>query len=212
MIEEKDTVLNDSSLPTEDEAAATQAIPEDMAADIPANGAGESAADDKNGKKAAMAEIARLESALEAAQRQLEEQKKAYAVLNDKYLRMMAEYDNYRKRVAKERQALGNEIAADVIADILPIYDNLERAIGFSDAEKVAEGLTLIYKSFTETLKKLGVAEIEALGCPFDPNLHNAVLHVEDEAYGENVVIDVLQKGYIKGDRIIRHAMVKVAN
>ncbi|NLK38894.1 MAG: nucleotide exchange factor GrpE [Clostridiales bacterium] len=205
MIEEKGEVLNENSIPADNEAKT----------ELTGGESSENIADKKNKKrddKASKAEIVRLEAALREANKQLDEMKKEHDALNERYLRMMAEYDNYRKRVTKERQSLSNDIAADVIADILPIYDDLERASAFSDAEKVAEGLALICKSFSDTLAKLGVTEIEALGCSFDPNIHNAVLHIEDEAYGENVVVDVLQKGYMKGEKVIRYAMVKVAN
>ncbi len=163
---------------------------------------------DKEWKK----EARRLEAELAAAQEKLEAESAALAEANDKYLRMMAEYDNFRRRTAREREGLYADAYADVLTKILPVLDNLERAAQYSDAATVAQGVTMILKSFTEVLEGLGIAEIEAEGKPFDPNLHNAVMHVEDEQYGESEVIEVMQKGYIRGDKVLRYAMVKVAN
>ncbi|MGM9631719.1 MAG: nucleotide exchange factor GrpE [Eubacteriales bacterium] len=151
------------------------------------------------------AEVAELKSALEAKDAEI-------ASLNDKYLRLYAEYDNFRRRSAKEREATYSDAKADVVKNILPILDNMERATAFSDADKILEGMNLILKSFGEAFSKMEIKEIEALGATFDPNLHYAVLHVEDEAYGENEVVEVLAKGYVCGDKVIRYAMVKVAN
>ena len=133
----------------------------------------------------------------------------------DKYMRLYAEYDNFRKRSAKEREGVYADAYCDALTQILPILDTLERASQFSveDADSpMAKGLELTLKSFAETMSKMGVSEIEALGKEFDPNLHNAVMHVEDESAGENTVAEVFMKGYKKGDKILRHAMVKVAN
>ena len=134
---------------------------------------------------------------------------------NDKYMRLYAEYENFRKRSAKEREGVYTDAYCDALLQILPILDNLERAAQFSaeDAETpMAKGLELTLKSFIETMNKMGVFEIEALGKEFDPNLHNAVMHVEDESVGENVVVEVFMKGYAKGDKVLRYSMVKVAN
>ena len=134
---------------------------------------------------------------------------------NDKYMRLYAEYENFRKRSAKEREGVYTDAYCDALLQILPILDNLERAAQFSaeDAETpMAKGLELTLKSFIETMNKMGVFEIEALGKEFDPNLHNAVMHVEDESVGENVVVEVFMKGYAKGDKVLRYSIVKVAN
>ena len=128
-------------------------------------------------------------------------------------MRLYAEYDNFRKRSAKEKESIYSDACADVLASILPIADTLDRAANTEgDAEQVRKGLMMILKSFEETLGKLGVKEMDCLGKEFDPNLQNAVMHVEDESYGENVVVEVLMKGYEKDGKVIRHAMVKVAN
>ncbi|MBQ9080226.1 MAG: nucleotide exchange factor GrpE [Clostridia bacterium] len=156
--------------------------------------------------------VKKLEGELEALRRQLEKAEERAAASEDKYMRMLAEYDNFRKRSIKERESCYSDAYADAVNSVLPVLDNLERAAMYSDAEAVAKGLELTLKSFSETFEKLGICEIEAIGKPFDPNLHNAVMHIDDDAYGENEIVDVLQKGYIKGDRVIRYAMVKVAN
>ncbi|MBQ8276143.1 MAG: nucleotide exchange factor GrpE [Clostridia bacterium] len=163
---------------------------------------------DKEWKK----EARRLEAELIAANKKLEENAAALAEANDKYLHMMAEYDNFRKRTAKEREGLYADAYADLLTKILPVLDNLERAAQYSDAATVGQGVAMTLKSFVDVLTGLGIAEIEALNKPFDPNLHNAVMHIEDEQYGESEVVEVLQKGYIRGDKVLRYAMVKVAN
>ncbi len=158
----------------------------------------------------------KLESELSEVKKALTEKDAALAEANDKFLRVCAEYDNFRKRSAKEREGIYADSCAEVLTQILPILDNLERAAQYNTADvaesAVGKGLEMVLKSFSETLSKLGVTEIETLGKPFDPNLHNAVMHVDDEQYGENEVVEVLMKGYIKGDRVLRYAMVKVAN
>ena len=136
--------------------------------------------------------------------------------LNDKLRRSMAEFDNYRKRTDKEKSAMYEIGAKDVIEKILPIVDNFERGLNTipEDAKGTAfaEGMEKIYKQFVKTLDDLGVKPIEAVGKPFDPNFHNAVMHVEDENLGENVVAAELQKGYAYKESIVRHSMVQVAN
>lgn len=147
----------------------------------------------------------KLEEELAAARKDAEE-------LNEKYLRMLAEYDNFRKRSAKEREGIYADAYADALTSILPVLDNLERAESCKESDALAKGLELTLRSFRETLAKMGVEEIEAEGKPFDPNFHNAVMHVEDDAFGESEIVEVLMKGYKKGDKVIRYSMVKVAN
>ena len=138
---------------------------------------------------------------------------KLVADVNDKYLRLAAEYDNYRKRTAKEKESVYGDAKADTIKPLLAVYDNLERGIAQYDESDVhRQGLELILRQFSEALTKLGVTEIEAKGQPFDPEKHNAVMHVEDEEAGENTVVEVFQKGFMLGDKVLRFAMVKVAN
>ena len=132
---------------------------------------------------------------------------------SDAYLRLLAEYDNYRKRSQKEKDNLYADVRADVVTKFLPVYDNLVRAIqqGTED-EAYRKGVEMIMNQFCTTLQKLGVEKIEALGQTFDPTLHNAVMHVEDETKGENEIVEVFQEGFRLGDKVIRFAMVKVAN
>ena len=149
---------------------------------------------------------------LAAANQRIEELTAELAALNDKYLRLAAEYENFRRRTARERDNIYADAFEIALAAFLPVVDNLERAAQYSDGENVAKGVALVLKSVGDTLAKLGVSEIEALGKPFDPTYHNAVMHVDDPEKGENEVVEVLQKGYIKGERVLRYAMVKVAN
>ena len=136
--------------------------------------------------------------------------------LTDKYRRTMAEFDNYRKRTEKEKSAMYEIGAKDIINKILPVVDNFERGLAtIPEADKgtpVAEGMDKIYKQLTKTLEDLGVKEIEAEGIEFNPDFHNAVMHVEDDSLGENVIAEVLQKGYMYKESVVRHSMVKVAN
>lgn len=134
------------------------------------------------------------------------------SALNDKYTRMLAEYDNFRKRAAKERDGIYGDACADILKEVLTVKDSLEMAMKFSDESELSKGVSMTLTKFDAILKKLGVEEFGKAGEEFDPNLHNAVLHTEDESLGENVIAEVMMKGYKKGDRIIRYAMVKVAN
>ena len=132
---------------------------------------------------------------------------------NDKYLRLMAEYDNYRKRSQKEREALYGDIKADVLNKFLPVYDNLVRALDQpTEDEAYRKGVEMIMAQFNKTMENLGVTEIESVGQPFDPNLHNAVMHIENEELPENSLAAVFQKGFKIGDKVVRFAMVQVAN
>ena len=130
--------------------------------------------------------------------------------LGDKYMRLMAEYDNFRKRSQKEKEGIYSDAYSDALTSILPVADNLERALKFSDGASVTDGVKMTLSQLKSSLEKMGISEIETK--VFDPKLHNAVMHIEDEAYGEGELVEVFQKGYIKGDKVIRFAMVKVAN
>ena len=131
---------------------------------------------------------------------------------DDKYLRLAAEYDNFRRRSREEKEAAYNNALADAITEILPIIDNLERAAQFDDGDKVKDGLVMIAGSVSGVLDKLGVEAFGKPGEKFDPNLHNAVFHEEDDSDREDEITDVFQKGYKKGNKIIRFAMVKTIN
>lgn len=131
---------------------------------------------------------------------------------NDKYLRMLAEYDNYRRRSQKERENIYADVRADTVRKLLPVYDNLLRAAAQEPNEDVKKGMEAILTQFTTILTSLGVAEIEAVGKRFDPTLHEALLHIEDEKYGEGEIVLELEKGFKLGDKVIRFSKVQVAN
>ena len=135
------------------------------------------------------------------------------AQVTDKYLRICAEYDNFRKRTQKEKDNLYGDIRANVITSFLPVYDNLVRALAAeTQDEAYRKGVEMIMNQFNTTLEKLGVTEIKAVGEKFEPTLHNAVMHVDDESKGENEIVEEFQKGFKIGDKVVRFSMVKVAN
>ncbi len=144
---------------------------------------------------------------MEVAAKQLAEQQ-------DKFLRLAAEYDNYRKRTAKEKENIYADAKIETLTAMLPVYDNLERALAqFGDDDSPhRKGVEMIFTQFKESLSRLGVSPIDAVGQPFDPEKHNAVMHIEDDAVGENTVVEVLQQGFTLGDKVLRFAIVKVAN
>lgn len=145
--------------------------------------------------------------AAELAAKQLE-------TVKDQYTRLAAEYDNYRKRTAKEKESIYQDAKIDTIQEFLAVYDNLERAVAAEggDDSPHKKGMEMIFVQYKKILEKLGVTEIEAKGQPFDPNRHNAVMHIDDENLGENVVAQVFQAGFMLGDKVVRHAVVQVAN
>lgn len=160
---------------------------------------------DKKKNKKLDAKIAELEKKLADADVAAAEQ-------NDRYLRMAAEYDNFRKRSAKEKEGIYADAYADALKNILPMIDNLERAVGVEGAEALAKGLEMTLKGVAEALEKMGVEAFGAEGDTFDPNMHSAMMMVDDENHKEGEIVTVFQKGYKKGDKIIRYAMVTVAN
>ncbi|MDY3280805.1 nucleotide exchange factor GrpE [Dysosmobacter sp.] len=145
--------------------------------------------------------------AAELAARQLEAAK-------DQYTRLAAEYDNYRKRTTKEKETIYQDAKLDTIKAFLAVYDNLERAMATEGGEDSPhkKGLEMIFNQYKKILEDLGVTEIEARGQTFDPNRHNAVMHIEDEQYGESEVVQVFQTGFMLGDKVLRYAFVQVAN
>ena len=154
----------------------------------------------------------RLQKELDARLEEIEALKAEIAEKDDKYLRMAAEYDNFRRRSREEKEGIYETALADTVAELLPIIDNLERAAMFEGGDKVLEGLVMTAKATISVFEKLGIEEVGKVGDRFDPNLHNAVLHIDDESFGEGEIVEVFQKGYKKGKRIIRFAMVKTAN
>jgi molecular chaperone GrpE len=138
--------------------------------------------------------------------------KNEFEALKDRLARTVAEYDNFRKRTAKEKENIYTDACGDVLKEILPVLDNLERAISADgSADDLKKGVKMTMNIFNDAFKKLGVEEIPTDG-EFDPHLHNAVMHIEDENYDKNCIAEVFQKGYRRGDKVIRYSMVKVAN
>ena len=161
--------------------------------------------DEKNEFDALKEELAILRNSKDKLQKEVD-------TLKDRLLRITAEYDNYRKRTSKEKEGVYTDACEDVLKEVLPIIDNLERAISMEgSAEDIKKGVEMTMKSFKDSLNKLNVEEIDADG-NFDPNFHNAVMHVEDESLDPNVIVEVFQKGYKRGDKVLRYSMVKVAN
>ncbi len=152
------------------------------------------------------------ESEKEALLQQIEKLNAEIKEKDDKYLRMAAEYDNFRRRSREERDATYENAMSDTVAEILPIIDNLERAAQYDAENSVKDGIVMIAKSVEAGFSKLGIEAVGKVGEQFDPNLHNAVMHDEDDSKGENEIVEVYQKGYKKGNKIIRFAMVKTVN
>ena len=156
----------------------------------------------------------KLEGELADVRAELESSRAALKEENEKYLRMLAEYDNFRRRTAKEKDGIYADAVIDTVKELLVVVDNLERAAQSTDgtecADAVVKGVEMTLKSALDALSKLGVSVIETK--TFNPDFHNAVMHVEDESFGEGEIVEVYQKGYIKGDKVVRYAMVKVAN
>ena len=174
-------------------------------------GCAKDAKDAKDKKEHSGSEAKKHKSRIAELERELEEEKKKSAEAGDKYLRTLAEYDNFRRRSKEERDAMYADAVGESVRELLPIIDNLKRASQYTDSEKLSEGVAMILKSVPAALEKLGVEEFGKVGEKFDPNLHNAIKQVEDENFGENTVCEIFQKGYMLGDKLIRPAMVAVA-
>lgn len=143
----------------------------------------------------------------------VEKLKTALTEQEDKYLRLAAEYDNFRKRSQRERGSAWADAQADTLLAFLPVYDNLERAMKQETVDEAyAKGVEMTMTQFKAVLEKLGIQEIPAVGEPFDPALHNAIVHIEDESLGKNIITECFQTGFKLGDKVIRFALVKVAN
>ena len=137
-----------------------------------------------------------------------------YNAEHDSFLRLAADYDNYRKRTAKEKETIYQDAKVDTVKAFLAVYDNLERAVkaGGDDDSPHKKGLEMIFQQYKDVLTKMGVTEMEALGKPFDPNRHNAVMHIDSDELGENVISEVFQAGFMMEDKVVRYAIVQVAN
>lgn len=194
--------------------AAEEAAKETSTAENEAKNEAEKASEPEKEPETAAEEVPEEEAAeKEAPEDRIKALEEAAAADKDKYLRLLAEYDNFRKRSLKEKLDASAEATAKAAVEIISVIDNFERAMAAECTdENYKKGVEMIYGQFTDVIKKLGVEEIDSLGKPFDPNLHNAVSQTEDESFGENTVSQVYQKGYKLGDRVIRTAMVVVAN
>lgn len=201
-------MVKENTAPAEEieEETVEEAVTEETAAEV-----AEVPAEEENGKKKEHGERNRRKKELEVKIQELEE---ALAKQKDQLLRTAAEYENYRKRTEREKAAIYNDAVTATIAEILPVEDNLERALAQPDcsAEDMRKGVEMVQNQMNSCLQKLGVTAMGEVGDPFDPAVHNAVMHIDDESLGENVISMVLQKGYKMGDKIVRHAMVQVAN
>ena len=177
---------------------------------------------EENEAKGAVKETAAQETVAEAAaeevpadtlQAQLDEVRNSLATAEERFLRLAAEYDNFRKRTAKEKESIWNDATAAAVTALLPVFDNLERALKQETADAAyKKGVEMTMTGLRDAMAKLGVEEIPALGETFDPKLHNAVMHVEDENAEENTVVEVFQQGFRLGEKVLRFSMVKVAN
>ena len=174
-------------------------------------------------KKNTVTDTEQVEETTKAAEEQVEEapveevaaepSAVLLAAAEDKYLRLAAEYDNYRKRTAKEKEQTWTEAKAQTVAAFLPVYDNLERALKQATTDEAyAKGVEMTMKGLQDAMTKLGVEMIPALGEAFDPNVHNAVMHVDDDSVEDNTIVEVFQQGFRCGEKVVRFAMVKVAN
>ena len=173
------------------------------------------APEDENLEQAPQEEISEEPEIVEEAPIEEPEQKAEdlLAAEKDKYLRLAAEFDNFKKRSQKEREALYQDVRSDTISKILPVYDNLERALKQETADEAyKKGVEMTMTQLENIFEAMGVKAIEAVGQPFDPARHNAVMHIDDENAGENTIVEEFQKGFMLGDKVIRFSMVKVAN
>lgn len=190
----------------EDTAAETEASEAEAAADT-APDEGETSEDSRQDKK---------EKKKKEKKEKKDKRDEQIAELQDRVLRQQAEFVNFRNRTEKEKMQMFEVGAKSILEKILPVVDNLERGLAMLSEEQLqepfAQGMDKIYKQLLQTLTDLGVTPIDAVGKEFNPDFHNAVLHVEDEAFGENIVAEELQKGYLYHDSVLRHSMVKVAN
>jgi len=180
---------------------------EEMTEEAPAAETSEEAADEKNSEKESKKGFKKKEKKKDKRDEQIEQ-------LNDKVMRQMAEFENFRRRTELEKSQMFATGAKSIVEKILPVVDNFERGLATVEegADPFADGMLMIYKQLLTTLDEAGVKPIEAVGQEFNPDFHNAVMHVEDEEVGENIVVEEFQKGYMYNDTVVRHSMVKVAN
>ena len=201
--ETTETPVTEETVETDAEAAENCEAEE---TEIPVEDGEEASQDDKKDSKSKTSFFGKKKKEKDKFEQQIEE-------LTDRLKRNMAEFDNFRKRTEKEKSSMYIIGAKDIVEKILPVVDNFERGLAQApEDDAFADGMKMIYKQLISTLNDLGVQPIEAVGKEFDPNFHNAVMHVEDEEAGENIVVEEFQKGYTYKDFVVRHSMVKVAN
>lgn len=153
-------------------------------------------------------------AAIQELESVVEKKNEEIALLDDKYKRLVAEFDNFKKRTIKEKENIYTDSVCDVVTEILPILDNLERALAAFESKESGEykGVEMIQKQTLDIFAKIGVEQIEAVGASFDPQKHNAIMHIDDNTVADNIVVEEFQKGYSYKDKVIRYSMVKVAN
>ena len=203
---EQDNIVNENDNVTED-------IKEGESGETP--GCEENAAEDKKSGKKNFFSGKQASSEAKKLKDENEALKKANDELKDSYMRMAAEYENYKRRTAKEMESRYSDAKADTVKKLLPVVDSYERALQIeipSECEAYSQGIKMIYDMLMETLSSMGVEEIKAKGEVFDPNYHYAVMHADDDSVGENIIVEVFEKGYKLGDKVLRYSMVKVAN
>ncbi|MBE6016205.1 MAG: nucleotide exchange factor GrpE [Lachnospiraceae bacterium] len=214
MTEEEKTLHQETVGSDEMTEEATEETTEEAAEEMPEEEGAQEEASGKKERKLGWAKKAKEKAS--KADEEKEAQAKLLAEANDRYTRLFAEFDNYRKRTDKEKSAMFGMGAKDVLEKILPIVDSFERGLGLVEEEDKNDpfevGMEKIYKQFLQVLESIGVTQIEAVGHEFDPNFHNAVMHVDDESVGENIIVEEFQKGYMYKDTLLRPSMVKVAN
>ena len=210
-VPEAETAQKDSSgAPSREEAAAAQKKAEATEQEVRPPKQEEK--NTKQEKKTPKADSPSTQAEKTPEKTETEVLKGQLADVNDKYLRLAAEYDNYRRRSLKERESIYSDVRSDTVTRFLPIYDNLARAVTHETNDEDKKGAEAILNQFKTILTSMGVTEIEALGKKFDPKLHNAVLHIEDGKYGEGEIVLELEKGFKMGDKVIRFSTVQVAN
>ena len=209
LIKEEELQRQDAGAQPEEEGPQEDAVSEAAGKTAEEEGAEEDAPEEEAGGKAKEEKKGFFQKKKDKKDEQIEE-------LTDRLKRTMAEFDNFRKRTEKEKASMYEFGARDIIEKILPVVDNFERGLSVISDEEAktafAEGMDKIYRQLLKTLEDAGVKPIEAVGKPFDPDFHNAVMHVDDESAGENIVVEEFQKGYLYRDSVVRHSMVKVAN
>ena len=211
VVEEEREIPTEEIMKEADEAEAEAAAQKEMQENGSAESEQEETAPEQEAEKDSQAKEKRFFKKKEKKDKKDEKIEE----LTDRLTRQMAEFDNYRKRTEKEKASMYVIGAKDIVEKILPVVDNFERGLAtveHPEEDPFADGMNKIYKQLTKTLEDMGVTVIEAVGKEFDPNLHNAVMHVEDEEAGENIIVEEFQKGYKYKDVVVRHSMVKVAN